>query len=364
MAETAALLKRCTLNRVPRVRIPPSPPDAGSDTLGAGVVRPAPLATAASGAGGCRTPGARGTDGVPAHLGPMTDTLDPDDFRFGPADRLADVDPSATGSFADEDAAEEATAQGARELARRQLMLEAHGTRGLLVVMEGMDAAGKDEAIHHVMSAVDPGSGSATAFSSMSEAEARHPFLWRASRALPARGELAVFNRSYYDQVVGDRVSPERLERQHLPAEVEAGAETGALWADRLRQIRDWERYLGENGVRVVKLFFHVSNGEQRRRLIERTERPEKRWDFSRADVEKRRDWDAFLEAYERAFQATSTEAAPWHVLPADRKWFSRAAAAAVILGALRDLHDDFPEPDDDHRELLAWGRKELGADG
>ena len=363
MAETAALLKRCTLNGVPRVRIPPSPPDAGPALSGAGVARFARLATTASGAGRYRTAGARGTDAAPAHLVPMTDALDPQAFRFGPDDRLADVDPAATGPFADEDAAQEATAQGARELSRRQLMLEAHGTHGLLVVMEGMDAAGKDEAIHHVLSATDPGSGSATAFSSMSEAEARHPFLWRASRALPARGELAVFNRSYYDQVVGDRVSPERLERQSLPPEIAAGAETGALWTDRLRQIRDWERTLAENGVRVVKLFFHVSKDEQRRRLIERTERPEKRWDFGRADVEKRRDWDAFLQAYEHAFQATSTDAAPWHVLPADHKWFSRAAASAVILDALKNIHDDFPEPDDDQRELLAWGREQLGAE-
>ena len=288
------------------------------------------------------------------------DALDSTAFRFGPDDRLADVDPAGTGPFGGEDEAQRLTEDGARELARRQLMLEAHGTHGLLVVMEGMDAAGKDEAIHHVMAAVDPGSGSATAFSSMSEAEAQHPFLWRASQALPARGELAVFNRSYYDQVVGDRVSPDRLDRQHLPPEVRAGVETGALWTDRLRQICEWEQMLGENGIRLVKLFFHVSKDEQRRRLIERTERPEKRWDFSRADVEKRRDWDAFLDAYERAFQATSTDAAPWHVLPADYKWFSRAAAAAVILRALGDLHDDFPEPDDDQRELLAWGRRQL----
>ena len=148
-----------------------------------------------------------------------------------------------------------------------------------------------------------------------------------------------------------------------MPPEIEAQAESGALWADRLRQIADWERYLAENGVRVVKLFFHVSKEEQRRRLIERTERPEKRWDFGRADVEKRRDWDAFLDAYEQAFRATSTDAAPWYVLPADHKWFSRAAASAVVLATLRELHDGFPEPDDDHRELLAWGREQLDAD-
>ena len=311
------------------------------------------------------SPGPGGTAPPDAHLGRMTDpALDPATFRFGPDDRLADVDPAGTGPFDGEDQARRATEDQAQELARYQLMLEAHGTHGLLVVVEGMDAAGKDEAIHHVMAAVDPGSGSATAFSSTSDAEAQHDFLRRAFQAMPARGELAVFNRSYYDAVVGDRVSPERLGRQHLPPPVRAGAETGALWDDRLRQIRDVERYLGENGVRVVKLFFHVSNDEQRRRLIERTERPEKRWGFSRADVEKRRDWDAFLDAYQAAFRATSTDAAPWYVVPADHKWFGRAVAASVVLAALRDLHDDFPEPDDDQRELLAWGREQLGADG
>ena len=292
-----------------------------------------------------------------------TPRLDLDAFRFGPDDRLADREPAATGPFDDEADARDATQEQAQELARLQLMLEAHGTHGLVVVFEGMDAAGKDEAIHHVMGAIDPGSASATAFSSMSEDEAQHDFLWRAHRALPARGELAVFNRSYYDAVVGDRVSPDRMAGQHLPPGVLAGAETGALWDDRLRQIRDWERYLGENGIAVVKLFFHVSKDEQRRRLIERTERPEKRWDFSRADVEKRQDWDAFSDAYESAFRATSTEAAPWYVVPAEHKWFGRAAAAAIVMDALRGLHDDFPEPDDDQRELLEWGRRQLEAD-
>ena len=307
---------------------------------------------------------AEGTRARVRHLGTMsTPDLDPAAYRFGPDDRLDRVDPVGTGPFAGEDQARQATRDQAEDLARYQLMLEAHGTHGLLVVFEGMDAAGKDEAIHHVMAAIDPGSGSATAFSSMSDDEARHDYMRRALQAMPARGEMAVFNRSYYDQVVGDRVSPDRLDRQRLPPDVRAGAQTGALWDDRLRQIRDVERYLVENGVRVVKLFFHVSKEEQRRRLIERTERPEKRWDFSRADVEKRRDWDAFLDAYQAAFQATSTDAAPWYVVPADHKWFGRAAAAAIVLAALRDLHDDFPEPDDDQRELLAWGREQLGAD-
>ena len=290
--------------------------------------------------------------------------LDPAAFRFGPDGRLAEVDTADTGPFESEDEAREATEGMSKDLARRQLMLEAHGTHGLLVVVEGMDAAGKDEAIHHVMAAVDPGSASATSFSAMSQDEAAHDYLRRASTALPARGEIAVFNRSYYGQVTADRVSPEMLDDQNLPPDVAAGAEDGALWDDRLRQIRDFERYLGENGVRVVKLFFHVSKDEQRRRLVERTERPEKRWDFTRADVEKRREWGAHLAAYEAAFRATSTDRAPWYVLPADHKWFSRAAAASVVLAALRGLHDDFPEPDDEQRELLEWGRRELGAEG
>ena len=289
---------------------------------------------------------------------------DPAALRFASDDRLADRDPSATGDYTGEDDARAYTEDSAVRLARAQLVLEAHGTHGLLVVVEGMDAAGKDEAIHHVMGAVDPGSARATAFASMSDDEARHDYLRRASIALPARGELAVFNRSYYGQVVGDRVSPEFLEQQSLPVEVRAGAEDGSLWADRLRQIRDFERYLAENGIRVVKLFFHVSKEEQRQRLLERIERPEKRWDFGRADIEKREQWDDFLEAYETALRETTAEHAPWYVIPSDRKWYGRAAAAAVVLEALTGLHDDFPEPDEDQRELLEWGRQQLEAEG
>lgn len=289
---------------------------------------------------------------------------DPADFRFAPSDRLAERDPTATGDFTDEDDARAFTEDSAIRLARAQLILEAHGTHGLLVVVEGMDAAGKDEAIHHVMGAVDPGSARAYSFASMSDDEAHHDYLRRASIALPARGEVAVFNRSYYGQVVGDRVSPEFLDQQNLPGEVRAGAEDGTLWDDRLRQIRDFERYLAENGVRVVKLFFHVSKEAQRQRLLERIERPEKRWDFGRADIEKREQWDDFLDAYEIALRETTADHAPWYVIPSAQKWYGRAAAAAVVLDALAGLHDDFPEPDDDQRELLDWGRRQLEADG
>lgn len=290
--------------------------------------------------------------------------LDPADFRFAAEDDLARFDPADTGPFDSEDAAREATKEEAERLARRQLILEAHGIYGVLVIFQGMDASGKDEAIHHVMSVVDPESGAARSFASMNEEEAGHDYLWRATRALPARGKLAIFNRSYYEQVVGERVSPELMEGQHLPPEIEEAARDGSLWPQRYRQIRDVERYLTENGIRVVKLFMHVSNEEQRQRLLERTERPEKRWDFSRADVEKRDDWDAFQDAYGTALRATSTEFAPWYVIPADHKWYARAAAAAVVSDALGRLHDDaFPEPDDDLRDLLDWARDQLKAD-
>jgi PPK2 family polyphosphate:nucleotide phosphotransferase len=232
------------------------------------------------------------------------------------------------------------------------------------VLFQGLDASGKDEAIHHVMSVVDPTACSARAFSQMNEEEAKHDYLWRAMQAVPARGKMAVFNRSYYEQVVAERVSPDLMEGQHLPDAIREAARDGSLWPQRYRQIRDVERYLVENGIHLVKLFLHVSNEEQRQRLIERTERPEKRWDFSRADVEKRDDWDAFQEAYGDALRATSTDAAPWYVLPADHKWFARAAAATIISDALHRLHADFPEPDDDLAETLAWARKELEAQG
>lgn len=287
--------------------------------------------------------------------------LDPSVYVVSDDRGLDAFDPADTGPFGSEDEARAAMEEEAKRLARRQLILEANGTHGLLVIFQGMDASGKDEAIHHVMSVVDPQACSAKSFSEMNEEEAAHDYLWRALRAVPARGKMAVFNRSYYEQVVGERVSPEMLEDQHLPPSVLQAARDGSLWAQRFRQIRNVERYLVENGVHLVKLFLHVSKEEQRQRLLDRIERPEKRWDFSRADVEKRDDWDAFQTAYDDALRATSTDYAPWHVIPADRKWFARATAAGIISDALRRLHGDrFPEPDAEQRELLAWGRAQL----
>jgi PPK2 family polyphosphate:nucleotide phosphotransferase len=290
-------------------------------------------------------------------------TPDPAAYVFPPDGRLADVDPADTRPFADEDEAREATEALVREIARRQHMLAAHGTQAVLVLFQGMDASGKDEAIHHVMAALDPLDTTAAQFTRPEGEDAEHDYLWRAFRDAPPRGAVGVFNRSYYEEVVGERVHPERLDEQAQPARIQRAAADGSLWDERLRQIADVERYWHENGVEVVKLFLHVSKEEQRQRLIERTEQPEKRWDFSRADVTERAFWDENLAAYEAAFRSTSTDASPWYVVPADAKWAARAAVAAILAERLGALHNDFPEPDDELRETLDWARRELGAD-
>lgn len=290
-------------------------------------------------------------------------TIDPAAYRFAPDGRLAAFDPADRGPFATESAAREATAEGARELGRRQLMLTAHGTHGLLVVFQGMDASGKDEAIVQVLSAIDPQAAAAASFGRPTDDEAAHDYLWRTFQHLPPRGGLGVFNRSYYEQVVAERVHPEHVQKQPVPDRVRRAAADGSLWDERLRQIRDIERYWDENGLHTVKLYLHVSPEVQRQRLIERTERPEKRWDFSRADVEERVHWEAYLDAYERAMQATTTDASPWYVIPSDHKWAARATVAAILNAHLATLHDRLPEPDAELQDTLHWARRELGAD-
>jgi PPK2 family polyphosphate:nucleotide phosphotransferase len=300
---------------------------------------------------------------------PHAAELDPRAFLFptdptpGKAGALGAYDPAGTGPFANEDDAREATERGAKRLGRLVHRLKAHGTHGVVVVIQGMDAAGKDEAIQHVMAAADPGSAHAHSFPRPSGREARYDYLRRAARGIPERGQLAVFNRSYYEQVVADRVHPENLEDQHLPAEILRRAEDGTLWEERFRQIRDYERYLDENGIVVVKLFLNVSSEAQRDRLLERVERPEKRWDFDLVDVTERERWDDYLAAYQAAFRATSRPRAPWYIVPADHKWFARAATAAIVIDRLEGLYDGFPEPDADQREALEEGRRRLEAE-
>jgi PPK2 family polyphosphate:nucleotide phosphotransferase len=282
--------------------------------------------------------------------------MDTAQFVYRPGDGLAHFDPKFTGRFAGEDDARASMSEDAGEIARCQDILMAHGTHGLLVLFQAMDGAGKDATIKHVMSSADPQGCEVKMFKEATEKEVRHDYLWRAVRALPARGQMGIFNRSYYEHVVGERVHPERLERQRLPE----GTAGDGFWERRFRQINDFERYLLENGIHVLKFYLNLSRDEQRRRLLERLSRPEKRWKFSPDDVEERGLWDEHMRAYEETFERTSTEPAPWYIIPADNRWFARAAVASAVAAKLRSFHDGYPQPSEEEEKKLAGARASL----
>jgi len=238
-------------------------------------------------------------------------------------------------------------------LRRAHTLVIAHERRGLLVVFQGMDASGKDEAIRDVLSAADARGVATTQIKKAEGHDLRRPFLFRAVEAVPLRGQIGVLNRSYYEDVVSARVHPDRLDDENLPDEAR-----GHLWRTRYRQINDFEKLLVENGVAVLKLFMHVSKDVQRGRLLERIDDPDKNWEFSEDDVTARQHWDEYAGAYDAALAATSTPHAPWHVVPADRPWAARAAVARHVVAALEALHDGFPEPEDP--EMLARAREAL----
>jgi PPK2 family polyphosphate:nucleotide phosphotransferase len=277
-------------------------------------------------------------------------------YRPGEGAGLSDFDPKFTGGFSGEGEARDSMAEDAQSLAAHQDMLMAHETHGLLVLFQGMDAAGKDATIKHVMSAADPQGCEVKMFKEATEKEVRHDYLWRAARALPARGQIGIFNRSYYEQVVTEKVHPEKLERQRLPE----GVKGEDLWERRFRQINDFERYLVENGIHVLKFYLNISRAEQRERLLERLERPEKRWKFSADDIEERGLWGDYMKAYEEAFERTGTQWAPWHIIPADSRWFARAAVASVIVSKLKSLHAEYPRLGEEQEREMEDARKAL----
>jgi len=288
--------------------------------------------------------------------------MDTASFIFRPEQGagLAAFDPKYTGAFAGEDEARAWMDEAAGEIARYQDILMAHGDYGLLVLLQAMDGAGKDATIKHVMSAADPQGCEVKMFKEPTEKEVKHDYLWRAACAMPARGQIGIFNRSYYEHVVAERVHPEKLERQRLPEE----ARGEGFWEKRFRQINDFERYLVENGIHVLKFFLHLSREEQRQRLLQRLERPEKRWKFSSSDVEERSLWDEHMSAYEAAFTRTSTEAAPWHIIPADNRWFARAAVASAVASKLKSLHAEYPTPSREQESEMEDARKALEGEG
>ena len=255
--------------------------------------------------------------------------------------RLSDIDPADTcGLDLDKDELKERMAKDVKRLSERQEVLYAHDRWAVLMIVQAMDAAGKDGVIKHVMSGVNPQGCEVHAFKAPSPQELEHDFLWRAAQRLPERGRIGIFNRSYYEETLVVRVHPEFLEKQKLPAGL-AGKD---IWKERFKSIRNFERHLVRNGTKVLKFHLRLSKEEQRQRFLERLEEPAKRWKFNMADVAERARWDDYMDAYEDMIRETSTEEAPWYVVPADNKGFARLIIAAALDDTLDDLDLKFPQ--------------------
>jgi PPK2 family polyphosphate:nucleotide phosphotransferase len=271
----------------------------------------------------------------------------------GPTFHLRDQEPGATRGFSSKERATERLAEGVSRLAQMQEKLYAQDRWAVLLIFQAMDAAGKDSTIKHVMSGVNPQGCQVFSFKAPSETELDHDFLWRTARCLPERGRIGIFNRSYYEEVLVVRVHPELLERQRLPS----GLVTRHLWRERFEDINAHERYLSRNGVRILKFFLHVSPEEQRERFLGRLEEPAKNWKFSMGDLAERSRWDAYMHAYEEMVRHTATPHAPWFVVPADHKWFTRLVVVESIVAALEDLDLKFPKLSAAQRRQLEAGR-------
>jgi PPK2 family polyphosphate:nucleotide phosphotransferase len=272
--------------------------------------------------------------------------------------RLKDVDPDDTLQFTSEDKprAREALAMGVEALAKLQDKLYADDKWALLLIFQAMDAAGKDGAIKHVMSGVNPQGCQVHSFKAPSAEDLDHDYLWRCMRVLPNRGHIGIFNRSYYEETLVVRVHPEYLQKQKLPRE----SVTKHIWNDRFDDIRNFEQYLTHNGVVVRKFFLHVSKKEQKRRFLERLENPRKHWKFSAADMKERGFWDKYMDAYEDMIRHTATKEAPWYVVPADNKWFTRVVVAAAVIETLDSLNLSYPKVSNDKLKELAAAKAAL----
>jgi PPK2 family polyphosphate:nucleotide phosphotransferase len=275
--------------------------------------------------------------------------------------RLKDVDPGDTLEFTSEDKprAKEALAMGVELLAELQDMLYAQDRWAVLLIFQAMDAAGKDGAIKHVMSGVNPQGCQVYSFKSPSAEDLNHDFLWRCMKCLPERGRIGIFNRSYYEETLVVRVHPEFLAGQRLPPELV----TTDVWEQRFQDIRTFERYLTRNGVAIRKFFLHVSNEEQRKRFLGRIEEPEKNWKFSANDTKEQGYWDDYMKAYEDTIRNTATKRAPWYVVPADNKWFTRVVVAAAVIEALSSLDLAYPTVSAAKLKDLAAAKRSLPAD-
>jgi PPK2 family polyphosphate:nucleotide phosphotransferase len=270
--------------------------------------------------------------------------------------RLKDYDPAFTGEFEYKEDALSKLQEDVARLAKYQDVLYASDTYALLIIFQAMDAAGKDGAISHVMSGVNPQGCQVYSFKAPSAEELDHDYLWRHAKALPERGRIGIFNRSYYEEVLVARVHPEILNAQRLPPE----AKEKNIWKKRFEDMNNFEHYLVNNSIVVLKFFLHVSKEEQKRRFLKRINTPEKNWKFSLGDVRERAAWDDYMEAYEDAFNHTSTRWAPWHIIPADHKWFTRAAVADVIVAKLKTLKLSYPVVTEEHMQELLKAKELL----
>jgi PPK2 family polyphosphate:nucleotide phosphotransferase len=272
--------------------------------------------------------------------------------------RLSQCDPADIAPFASEEDAKGLLKKAQKRLHELTEVLYAQDRHSLLLIFQAMDAAGKDSAIKHVMRGLDPKATQVYTFKAPSPEELDHDFMWRCLKVLPERGRIGVFNRSYYEEVLVVRVRPELLARQHLPRELV----TPRIWKERYEDIRNIEHYLCRNGTVIRKFFFNVSKAEQRRRFLGRLDDPAKNWKFSIGDVDERLKWDDYMKAYEEAINTTTSRSAPWYVVPADNKWFTRLAVATIVIETLEGMDLNFPPIDGQKRRELAAARRRLRA--
>ena len=274
--------------------------------------------------------------------------------------RLESYDPAFTGGFESREEAEAKIRSDCESLAKYQDKLLAEERQSLLLIFQAMDGAGKDGTIKHVMSSVDPQGCVVTINEKPGATELKHDYLWRFVRNLPKRGQIGIFNRSYYEEVLSTRVHPERLEDQQLPPRIR---DAKNIWRQRFRQINNFEEYLSENGIHVMKFFLHLSREKQRERLLERLEAPEKKWKFSMNDVTERAMWDDYMSAFEDAITRTNTSRAPWYVVPADHRWFSALVVADLVLDKLKSFKLRYPHVSSDGKKEMEKARKLLARD-
>ena len=285
--------------------------------------------------------------------------MNTDKFRIKEGSKLdlGKHDTGFTGDYTDKEQAAEDLQKNIERMAELQDVLYAQDTYSLLIIFQAMDAAGKDGAIKHVMSGLNPQGCQVVSFKQPSAEELDHDFLWRTQKALPERGRIGIFNRSHYEEVLVVRVHSGILQTQHLPEEVKGDK---FVWRKRFKQIRDWEEHLVENGTHILKFFLNVSRSEQKKRFLSRINEPEKNWKFSASDAKERGFWFDYMNAYEDAIEATSTDLAPWYVIPADKKWFTRLAVSEVIVQKLGSMNLHYPKVTKEHLAELQEAKKML----